>query len=103
MIARLWRGAVRPERGDAYAAYLDRTGVRECRATAGNQGVWVLRRNQPDQTEFLFISLWESYDAIKRFAGAEVERAHYYPEDRDFLLYLEPTVTRYEVGVGPTS
>ena len=100
MIARLWRGAVRPERGDAYAVYLDRTGVRECRATPGNQGVWVLRRNLPDQTEFLFISLWESYDAIKRFAGEDVEQAHYYPEDRDYLLSLEPTVTHYEVAPG---
>lgn len=101
MIARLWRGAVRPERGDAYAAYLDRTGVHDCRATPGNKGVWVLRRNLPNETEFLFISLWDSYDAIKQFAGEDVERAHYYPEDRDFLLYLEPTVTHYEVGVGP--
>lgn len=101
VIARLWRGAVRPERGDAYAAYLDRTGVRDCRATPGNKGVWVLRRNLPNETEFLFISLWESYDAIRQFAGEDVERAHYYPEDRDFLLYLEPTVTHYEVGVGP--
>jgi len=101
MIARLWRGVVLPERGDAYAAYLDRTGVRECHGTPGNRGVWVLRRDLADQTEFLFISLWDSYDAIERFAGAEVERAHYYPEDRDYLLYLEPTVTHYDVGVAP--
>lgn len=100
MIARLWRGAVRPERGDAYAAYLDHTGVRDCRATPGNTGVWVLRRNLPTETEFLFISLWESFAAIKRFAGEDVERAHYYPEDRDFLLSLEPTVTHYEVLAG---
>ena len=30
-------------------------------------------------------------------AQADVERAHYYPEDRDYLLELEPTVTHYEV------
>ncbi len=97
MIARMWRGAVRPERGDAYAAYLDQTGVRECRATPGNKGVWVLRRNLPDETEFLFISLWESYNAIKRFAGEDVEQAHYYPEDRDYLLELKPNVEHYDV------
>ena len=101
MIARLWRGAVRPEHGDAYAAYLERTGVHDCRATPGNQGVWVLRRDLPDQTEFLVVSWWESYDAIRRFAGDDVERAHYYPEDRDFLLYLEPTVAHYEVSRAP--
>jgi heme-degrading monooxygenase HmoA len=101
VIARVWRGAVRPERGDAYAAYLDRTGVTECRATPGNQGVWVLRRELPDHTEFVFMSLWESMDAIRRFAGADVERARYYPEDREFLLYLEANVSHYQVGVRP--
>ena len=101
MIARLWRGAVRPERGDAYAAYLDRTGVTECRATPGNQGVWVLRRNLADHTEFVFISLWESMEAIRRFAGDDVERARYYPEDREFLLYLEANVAHYQVGARP--
>lgn len=90
-----------PGNGDAYAAYLDRTGVRDCRATAGNKGVWVLRRDLPERTEFLFMSLWESYDAIKRFAGEDVERAYYYPEDRAYLLSLEPNVTHYDVGVGP--
>ncbi len=97
MIARVWRGAVRPGRGDAYAAYLDATGVKEIRATPGNQGVLVLRRDEAAQTEFVFISLWESLEAIRRFAGDDVERAHYYPEDRDFLLHLEPTVTHHTV------
>jgi len=69
VIARVWRGAVRP---------------RDPRQPGG-------------QTEFVFISLWESMEAIRRFAGDDVERAHYYPEDRDFLLHLEPTVTHHTV------
>jgi heme-degrading monooxygenase HmoA len=98
MIARVWRGTVRPDQGDAYAAYLDATGVRDCRATSGNQGVLVLRQDAPARTEFVFISFWESMDAIRRFAGDDVERARYYPEDREFLLRLEPTVTHYTVA-----
>src|SRR2546429_275692 len=82
---------------DDYAAYLRRTGVTECRATPGNYGVEVLRRTVGDETHFLFISFWDSMDAIRTFAGDDVERAHYYPEDRDYLLELEPTVTHYEV------
>ena len=97
MIARLWHGAVPAAKGDAYAAYLRRTGVRECRATPGNRAVQVLRRTVGDETHFLFISLWDSMDAIRRFAGDDVERARYYPEDRDYLLELEPGVTHYEV------
>ncbi|HEX2415143.1 MAG TPA: hypothetical protein VHJ37_08005 [Thermoleophilaceae bacterium] len=33
MIARIWRGAVRREDGDAYAEYTDETGVAGYRAT----------------------------------------------------------------------
>src|SRR3989442_246958 len=98
LIARLWHGAVPATKGDDYAAYLRRTGVTECRATPGNRGVEVLRRTVGDETHFLFISFWDSMDAIRIFAGDDVERAHYYPEDRDYLLELEPTVTHYEVS-----
>jgi heme-degrading monooxygenase HmoA len=96
-IARLWHGAVPAAKGDAYAAYLRRTGMTECLATPGNVGVEVLRRTVRDETHFLFISYWESLDAIRTFAGEDVERAHYYPEDGEYLLELEPTVTHYEV------
>jgi heme-degrading monooxygenase HmoA len=97
LIARLWHGAVPAAKGDAYAAYLRKTGVTECRATPGNLGVQVLRRTAGGETHFLFISLWDSMEAIRTFAGDDVERAHYYPEDRDYLVELEPTVTHYEV------
>src|SRR5213594_5019890 len=96
-IARLWHGAVPAAKGDAYAAYLRRTGVTECRATPGNRGVQVLRRTVGDETHFLFISFWESLDAIRAFAGDDIDQARYYPEDRKYLLALEPTVSHYEV------
>lgn len=52
-----------------------------------------------DRTEFVFISLWESMDAIRGFAGTDVDRARYYDEDRDFLPALEPTVRHYGASV----
>lgn len=97
LIARYWHGAVPAAKGDAYTQYLRRTGVKECRATPGNRGVEVLRRTVGGETHFVFISYWDSMDAIRTFAGTDVEQAHYYPEDRDYLLELEPTVTHYEV------
>jgi hypothetical protein len=45
--------------------------------------------------------LWESIDAIKQLVGPEFERARYYPEDKDFLLQLEPNVDHSEVMVKP--
>src|SRR5256886_12932371 len=65
LIARLWHGTVPAAKGHDYAAYLRRTGVTECRATPGNHGVEVLRRTVGDETHFLFISFWDSMDAIR--------------------------------------
>lgn len=98
MIARTWHGAVPADKGDAYHAYLLETGVPDYEATPGNRGVTVLRRAEGDVVHFLLITLWESLDAIRAFAGDDVERARYYPEDEAFLLELEPTVTHYEVA-----
>jgi heme-degrading monooxygenase HmoA len=102
LIARIWHGATVAARADEYAEYLERTGARECRATPGNRGVYVLRRIKQDRAEFTFISLWESVEAIRRFAGEDYEKAHYYPEDHDFLLELEPFVEHYDVLDAPS-
>jgi len=101
MIARLWRGVTPEAKADAYLDYLRRTGVRACRATVGNRGVFVLRRLSDGKAEFLFVSLWESMAAVHRFAGADVDKAVYYPEDAAFLLEMEPGVTHHDVLVQP--
>jgi len=97
LIVRIWHGVTPAARAEEYTDYLYRTGVPECRATPGNRGVYVLRRIQNDRAEFTFLSLWESLDAIRRFAGEDYEKARYFPEDRDFLLELEPSVEHYDV------
>lgn len=101
MIARTWHGVTPAAKADEYMEFLNRTGVPDYKATEGNRGVYVLRRIDGDKAHFLLVSLWESYDAIRRFAGDDIEKAVYYPEDPSFLLELEPTVTHYEVLVQP--
>jgi heme-degrading monooxygenase HmoA len=59
--------------------------------------VWVFRRTTDGVTEFLLTTMWDSLDAIKRFAGDDYERARYYGEDDDYLLEREEFVTHYEV------
>lgn len=97
MIARLWRGITRTEDADRYYQYLLETGLKEYRSVPGNRGVYTLRKRGPQQAEFLLISLWDSFDAIRNFAGPDYEKAVYYPEDAKFLLEMEPNVLHYEV------
>jgi heme-degrading monooxygenase HmoA len=96
MIARIWHGETAAEKADEYLDYLNRTGIPGYRATPGNRGAFVLRRIEGDRAHFLTLSLWDSLESIKKFAGEDYERARYYPEDEKFLLAFEPTVQHYE-------
>jgi heme-degrading monooxygenase HmoA len=98
MIARIWRGRTLVTRSDDYLAFLKDTGLADYRATAGNRGVLVLQRESNGAAEFTLLTLWDSMEAIRRFAGDKPERARYYPEDLDYLLELEPFVEHYEVA-----
>jgi heme-degrading monooxygenase HmoA len=97
VIARLWFGRTKATDYDAYLAYLEESGVAELHATPGNRGVMVLRRIDRDEAEFGVMSLWDSLDDVRAFAGEDVDAAHYYPEDERFLLEFEPKVKHFEV------
>ena len=97
MIARIWRGTVREADKDTYYEYLKKTGLQEYAATPGNRGVYTLRRVSNGQCEFLLLTLWESWDAIRTFAGPDYEQAVYYLEDDKFLLDRGPHVLHYEL------
>jgi len=97
VIARIWTGAVRQEDGNAYAAYMRDTGVAAYARTLGNKGIWMLRRDVDDRTEFVMFTLWDSLDAVKAFAGEDYETAIFYPEDERFLLERALRAKHFEV------
>jgi len=97
MIARIWRGAVAIADSDAYAQYMQHTGVRGYAETRGNRGVWTLRRTVDDKEEFVIFTLWDSLEAIKTFAGENPERAVFYPEDERYLIERDEDVSHFEV------
>jgi heme-degrading monooxygenase HmoA len=97
MIARIWKGAVAREDGDAYADYIEETGVAGYVSTPGNRGAWMLRRDAGDRTEFLMFTLWDSLDAVKAFAGEDYETAVFYPEDDRYLVERDLKSAHYEV------
>jgi uncharacterized damage-inducible protein DinB/heme-degrading monooxygenase HmoA len=97
MIARSWDGVTRAAQAGEYADYVRRTGVADLTATDGNVGVYLFRRLEGDRARFRVLSLWDSMDGVRRFAGDDAEKARYYPEDSRFLLALEPQVEHFEV------
>jgi heme-degrading monooxygenase HmoA len=98
-IARVWSGRTPVSKADEYVEYIKKTGVEGLTKTKGNLGALVLQRTVEDVVEFTVISFWESKEAIKEFAGEDINKAHYYPEDRKYLLEMSPEVTHYDVKV----
>lgn len=97
MIVRMWHGRVPTPKAEAYRAFLNERAIPDYQSVAGNISVHILERPEGEITHFITMTFWESLEAIKGFAGKDVETAKYYPEDKDFLLEFEPTVVHYEV------
>ncbi|HEX5545951.1 MAG TPA: hypothetical protein VFX24_00985 [Ktedonobacterales bacterium] len=101
MIARTWHGVTTVAKADEYLRLMHTVAVPDYQAIAGNRGVYVMRRIEGETAHFLLLTLWDSEDAIRQFAGEDIEKAKYYDFDPDYLLELEPTVTHYEVFASP--
>lgn len=99
MIARVWRGSTRAEDAEAYAAYIEESGVGPARSLEGARGSLVLRRVQGDRAEFETIILFDSLENVRAFAGDDLEAAVFFPEDDRYLVDRELAVRHYEVDV----
>ncbi|MEI7872301.1 MAG: antibiotic biosynthesis monooxygenase [Alphaproteobacteria bacterium] len=99
MIARLWRGRAKGANATAYSRHFTETVTPELKTLTGHQGAWLLRREVEGETEFLALTLWESLDAIRAFAGDAVETAIVEPQARAALSSFDSFARHYEVAV----
>lgn len=97
MIVRMWHGRVPTKKAKAYREFTNQRAIPDYQSVPGNISVHILERQEGEITHFITLTFWESLDAIRGFAGDDLEKAKYYPEDKDFLLEFEPRVAHYEV------
>jgi heme-degrading monooxygenase HmoA len=95
----MWRGTVATDRAAEYVDYIERTGLAEYRRTPGNLDAQMWTRDLGDgRTEVVTLSWWDTLESIKGFAGDDISRAVFYPEDEGYLLDRDVTVTHYAVA-----
>jgi hypothetical protein len=99
MIARYWRGWTLPESADAYEGHLRNTVLPGLANVEGYRGGYVLRRDVDREVEFVVVNLFESLEAVRRFAGPHYATPVFEPEARLLLSRIEPVATHYEVRV----
>ncbi len=97
MIVRIWHGRTQRSSAEEYSRFLEKRAIPDYRSVADIIEVQVLRRDDGEVTHFLTVTRWESEEAIRSFAGLDILKAKYYPEDDDFLLEFEPEVQHFEI------
>src|SRR5256886_10766471 len=75
MIIREWRGRANPSKADAYPKHFREKVIPELRHVPGFIGAQLGRRQLDDKIEFLVLTRWRSMDAIRAFAGMDVDQA----------------------------
>jgi heme-degrading monooxygenase HmoA len=101
MIARIWHGWTRPENADAYEGHLRGEvlpGIE--RRVEGFRGVYLLRRDG-DEIEFVTVTLWDSLDAVREFAGEDYDLAVVPDTARRLLSRFDERSVHYETLIEP--
>ena len=97
MIARHWRGWTKLQDADTYEALLKRKVLPELQKIEGYRGGYVLRNDGPAEVEFVVVNLFDSLEAVKRFAGDDYGTPVFEPEAKRLLSRIEPRATHYDV------
>jgi antibiotic biosynthesis monooxygenase len=101
MIARLWHGWTTPANADAYEALLRTEVLPGINRIGGARGAYVLRSELEDEVEFVTITLWDSLEAVREFAGEDYEVAVIPPPARQLLARFDERSRHYETVIEP--
>lgn len=99
MIARLWRGWATRTTADSYVDHYLTSVLEHLRQVDGFIDAQLLRRDDGEDVEFVSITYFESFDAIRRFAGADWEAAVVAPEVQRLFSRFDERCSHYTVSV----
>jgi heme-degrading monooxygenase HmoA len=100
MITRVWHGWAPATGADAYQGHFRTEVLPNLGRVPGFRGAQLWRREEDGQVEFVAVTTFDSIDAVRRFAGADYERAVVDPEARRVLSRFDERCAHYEVAVG---
>jgi len=101
MIARHWRGWTKLKDADAYESLLKSKVFPELKAIAGYRGGYILRSDGTEESEFVVLNLFDTLDAVRKFAGNNYHVPVFEPQAKALLLRFERVANHYEVCLSP--
>ncbi len=97
MILRQWTARTTPENAPLYARHVTTKVFPALARIQGHRGAYLLQRERGETMEIVVFTLWDSMDAVRKFAGAEAEKAVVEPEAQAVLTDFDKTVTHFGV------
>lgn len=101
MIGRVWRGQADADRAGEYEAHFRGDVLHELHHLAGFRGAYLLRHDDADGVEFVTLTLFDSLDAVRGFAGDNYETAVVAPVAQAALRDYDRTVRHYTIIAAP--
>jgi len=98
MISRHWTGLAKRERADEYIAHLQNDTFKKLEKISGFISASILKRDLTEGIEFLIITEWETFDAIKQFASIDFNIAVVPALVRDIMVSYDQEVRHYEIN-----
>lgn len=99
MIARAWAATATRAGADGYRAHFRQHVLPELRRLDGYLGARLLEHEAGGQIEITVLTYWRSLDAIRAFAGDDIETAVVAEEARALLLRFDTRVRHDHVVV----
>lgn len=99
MITRVWYGWTAPENADVYEALFkdDILPSIQNRQVEGYEGIQLMRRDSPDEREFVTVMWFTSLEAVKAFAGESYESSVVPERAREVLKKFSAFSYHYEL------
>jgi heme-degrading monooxygenase HmoA len=98
MIVRIWKGQTTPSNAAGYLRHVTSRVFAQLGGIGGYRGGWALRRDTGQVVEFLVVTHWDSWEAIRSFAGDEPDRAVVEPAAQRLLTEFDSFVRHFEVA-----
>lgn len=99
MITRIWHGYTTPQNADAYESILRDEGFPAIAAKniPGFRGIQLLRKDGPEETEFITLMWFDTLEQVKGYAGADYEKAAVLDKAKLVLSRYDSHSRHYEV------
>ncbi len=97
MISRHWTAVLQPGQEERYLQHLKSETFPRLARIPGFVRATILSRPMEEGLEFRVVTVWESLEAVRAFAGESVEEAVVPAAVRELMVRFDPRVVHYDV------